>query len=405
MKMIVHEANGLQISQRRENGYINATQMCQASNRKWHEYWRLPSTQEYLTALAKDLGIDVILNKPKRENPSSALVLTFKGGNSQQGTWVHPEVAVDLAAWISVEFRILVNRWVREWMTTGQNPIPPQPTPTNAEISSLVEELENLIISIRSHGRTIHTGSHQPVDPILFKSLHTLSHNQLSVINTAIQQLELLKRIAEMNTAYGSPEQTINYLFGSPTSTQDKKPQATETRVVETNPEITESSKTAADDTETDKTKQLTNINVKIPSSQRQWLADTARQVRRNNTKPVAPSDRVYPQHLVSIAIALLQKSNIDIEAAHSIRMEQDEATANINIKINQQQQEWLTATAKTIRNSNQHPTCPHERIYPQHLIAIAVEQLQNANVRWHRVGNVNEIQQRLAKPCHLHLV
>ena len=184
-----------------------------------------------------------------------------------------------------------------------------------------------------------------------------------------------------------------------------QKAQATETRTVETKAEITEPSKSAADGTETDKTKQLTNINVKIPSSQRQWLANTARQVRRNNTKPVAPSDRVYPQHLVSIAIALLQKSNIDIEAAHSIRMEQDEATANINIKINHQQQEWLTATAKTIRNSNQHPTCPHERIYPQHLIAIAVEQLQNANVRWHKVGNVNEIQQRLAKPCHLHLV
>ena len=162
---------------------------------------------------------------------------------------------------------------------------------------------------------------------------------------------------------------------------------------------------TAADETEADKTKQLTNINIKIPSSQRQWLADTARQVRRNNTKPVAPSDRVYPQHLVSIAIEILQKSKIDIEAAHSVRLEQDEATASINIKISRQQQEWLTATAKTIRNNNQHPTCPHERIYPQHIIAIAVEQLQNANIRWHRLENVEQIQQRLAKPCDLHLV
>lgn len=223
----------------------------------------------------------------------------------------------------------------------------------------------------------------------------------------AIEQLELLKRIAEMNIDYGSaaPEQTINYLFGSPTPPQDKKSEATETRTVETNAEITESTKTAADESEADKTKQLTNINVKIPSSQRQWLADTARQVRRNNTKPVAPSDRVYPQHLVGIAIELLQKSKLDIEAAHSIRLEQDEATASINIKISRQQQEWLTTTAKTIRNNNQQPTCPHERIYPQHLIAIAVDELQNANIRWHWVGNVEEIQQRLAKPCHLHLV
>lgn len=397
MKIINHEVNGLQISQRIDDGYMNLTQMAQANGKLIADYLRLDTTKALLNKLSMVMGI-----------PISKLVQIRKGKPAHlQGTWGHPKVAIHCAIWCDTEFAVLVIDLIFEWMTTGQNPISSQSMGNPIDISSLVEELENLIISIRSHGRTIHTGSHQPVDPTLFKSLHTLSHNQLSVINAAIQQLELLKRIAEMNTDYGStsPEQTINYLFGSPTSTQDKKPQATETRVVETNPEITESSKSTADNTETEKTKQLTNINVKIPSSQRQWLADTARQVRRNNTKPVAPSDRVYPQHLVSIAIALLQKSNIDIEAAHSIRMEQDEATASINIKINQQQQEWLTATAKTIRNSNQHPTCPHERIYPQHLIAIAVEQLQNANVRWHRVGNVNEIQQRLAKPCHLHLV
>jgi hypothetical protein len=42
MKIIVHEANGLQIGQRWEDGYINATQMCQAHHKKWHEYLRLP---------------------------------------------------------------------------------------------------------------------------------------------------------------------------------------------------------------------------------------------------------------------------------------------------------------------------------------------------------------------------
>jgi hypothetical protein len=399
MKIIIHEANGLQIGQRRLDGYINLTKMAQANGKKLNDYLRLDITKAFLEELSIDTGIPVSkLTQIQRGKPAHL-----------QGTWGHPQVAINCAQWCSAKFAVLVSNWVVKWMVTGNNPIQPQPTSTEipTDLSAIVKELENLIISIRSHGRTIHTGSHQPVDPTLFKSLHTLSHNQLSVISATIQQLELLKRIAEMNTDYGSasPEQTINYLFGSPTSTQDKKPQATETRVVETNPEITESSKTAADETEADETKQLTNINVKIPISQRQWLADTARQVRRNNTKPVAPSDRVYPQHLVSIAIALLQKSNIDSSAAHSIRLEQDEATANINIKVSRQQQEWLTTTAKTIRNSNQNPTCPHERIYPQHLIAIAVEQLQNANVRWHKVGNVDEIQQRLAKPCHLHLV
>lgn len=388
MKIINHKVNGLQIGQRHVDGYINATQMCQANNKEWYQYWRLPSTQEYAKALAKDLGIDLIINNPNRNNYASALALTFRGGNSQQGTWVHPEVAVDLAAWISVDFRILVNRWVREWMTTGKNPIQPQPTSTEipADLTEIVKELENLIISIRSHGRTIHTGSHQPVDPILFKSLHTLSHNQLSVINAAIQHLELLKRIAEMNSEPTTPEETINYLFASLAPTANPEPKAQKTQTEET------------------KTKQLTNINIKIPSSQRQWLADTARMVRQNNTKPVPPAERVYPQHLVGIAIQLLQNTSIDIEAAHSIRLEQNEPLATINIKISRQQQQWLTDTAQTIRDNSQQPTTPNERIYPQHLISIAIELLQNAGINWQRVGNVADIEQGLKTAPYGHI-
>ncbi|MFM5959453.1 MAG: KilA-N domain-containing protein, partial [Dolichospermum sp.] len=56
MEIILHETNGLQIGQRRDDGYINATRMCQAHNKEWRYYWRLPSTQEYVNALAEDLG-------------------------------------------------------------------------------------------------------------------------------------------------------------------------------------------------------------------------------------------------------------------------------------------------------------------------------------------------------------
>ena len=199
MKIIVHEANGVQVSQRCLDGYINATQMCKANNKEWRYYWRSPNTKKYVQALSEDLGIDIIVNNPTCNNRTSALVLTFRGGNSQQGTWVHPEVAVDLAAWISVEFRILVNRWIREWMTTGQNPVAPTPNaPT--DLLAEINKLEKLIVSIRSQARTFHTGSHQPADDHLVKSLHTISHNQLSIINSAIQRLEKLKRVAEMNS-------------------------------------------------------------------------------------------------------------------------------------------------------------------------------------------------------------
>ena len=199
MKMIIHDVNGVQVSQRRQDGYINATQMCKANNKEWRYYWRLTNTKKYVKALAEDLGLDVIVNKPMCNNFTSALVLTFRGGNSQQDTWVHPEVAVDLAAWISIPFRIQVNRWIVQWMSTGLNPIAPAPnTPT--DLLTEINKLEKLIISIRSQARTFHTGSHQPADDHLVKSLHSISHNQLNVINSAIQRLQKLKRVAEMNS-------------------------------------------------------------------------------------------------------------------------------------------------------------------------------------------------------------
>ena len=197
MKILYHEANGLEISQRGVDGYINATQMCQAANKKWYEYWRLPSTQEYLNALATDLEIDVSVNNPKRDNYASALVMTFRGGNSQQGTWVHPEVAINLAAWISVEFRILVNRWVREWMSKGVNPVTPIVTQTDPEILAALEQLEQSMISVRSHTRVMHNCLHQPVDPLLLKSLHSICHNQLSAVNTTFGQMQMLRKFAD----------------------------------------------------------------------------------------------------------------------------------------------------------------------------------------------------------------
>lgn len=62
----------------------------------------------------------------------------------------------------------------------------------------------------------------------------------------------------------------------------------------------------------TSKGKDLVTVNIKITREQQDWLATTARQVRDNNITPVPPGERVYPQHLIGVAIELLQNSNID---------------------------------------------------------------------------------------------
>nr|WP_306469808.1 hypothetical protein [Oscillatoria laete-virens] len=63
----------------------------------------------------------------------------------------------------------------------------------------------------------------------------------------------------------------------------------------------------------------LTTVNIKIRKSQKHWLTEVASQVRENNKEAVAPADRVYPQHLIGVAIELLQASDVDWSQVRNI--------------------------------------------------------------------------------------
>lgn len=95
-------AQGAIVYQRPEDGYINATAMCQAAGKRWNDYSVLASTKPFLDALATETGI-----------PVSGLAQSHKGGDVRlQGTWVHPQVAINLAQWCSPEFAVKVSHEV-----------------------------------------------------------------------------------------------------------------------------------------------------------------------------------------------------------------------------------------------------------------------------------------------------
>ncbi|MGA1256944.1 MAG: KilA-N domain-containing protein, partial [Candidatus Nanopelagicaceae bacterium] len=101
MNIIKHDYQGSTISQDAD-GYVSLTDMAKASGKLVADYLRLNSTQNYLEALSIDMGI-----------PISALCKTFKGGNDKQGTWAHPEIAIDFAQWCNPQFRIWANRTLK----------------------------------------------------------------------------------------------------------------------------------------------------------------------------------------------------------------------------------------------------------------------------------------------------
>jgi hypothetical protein len=82
------------------------------------------------------------------------------------------------------------------------------------------------------------------------------------------------------------------------------------TEAVVTNTEVV--AKKVANKTKKVTQEKLVTVNIKIKRSQQEWLADTAQSVRSNNTEPVSPSDRVFPQHLIGVAIELLKNTDVD---------------------------------------------------------------------------------------------
>ena len=51
-QMIARSFNGVTIQQRTTDSYMNATAMCQACGKRWNNYARNETTEEYLAELA-----------------------------------------------------------------------------------------------------------------------------------------------------------------------------------------------------------------------------------------------------------------------------------------------------------------------------------------------------------------
>ena len=103
---IEHQVDGEVIAQRPRDGYINATALCKNAGKLLANYLQNKSTKEFLGELSRSIGI-----------PIDLIIQTINTGpNHGRGTWVHPQVAINLGQWASPEFAVRVSKWVFDWM-------------------------------------------------------------------------------------------------------------------------------------------------------------------------------------------------------------------------------------------------------------------------------------------------
>lgn len=108
-KLIMEDGNIFNIPMRAD-GYIHATKFCQSVGKRLDKWKDCPDTKHLIEYFHKTSGL--AMNK----------IIEVCRGNTRkhdQGTWIHPDLGVQLAQWCSPIFSIQVSQWIRELMITG----------------------------------------------------------------------------------------------------------------------------------------------------------------------------------------------------------------------------------------------------------------------------------------------
>lgn len=100
------------VIQRREDGFINLTQMCQANGKRLDVWRKAKGTNAYIEALQANYHHLVVVE-------------TVEG--SSGGTWGHPSLAINLARWISPGFAVWCDAHIFNLMETGQTSLAVDP--------------------------------------------------------------------------------------------------------------------------------------------------------------------------------------------------------------------------------------------------------------------------------------
>lgn len=123
------------IESRVSDYFVNATQLCNISGKRFNDWYTLDSTKKLIKTLENYLRIEqksktdisVLQKSIKIQNTSinqevEIKVIDIKKGNSikyKAGSWIHPDLVVPFATWACPEISIKVSRWIQELVTTG----------------------------------------------------------------------------------------------------------------------------------------------------------------------------------------------------------------------------------------------------------------------------------------------
>ncbi|MGF1537170.1 MAG: hypothetical protein ACFB4J_11900 [Elainellaceae cyanobacterium] len=114
--------------------------------------------------------------------------------------------------------------------------------------------------------------------------------------------------------------------------------------------------------------------------------------------------DKKPVQHAATESVSTAESAAAEPSLTPSLLPEQDDLMEGgwkakqvaVNVKILKHQQDWLRDTAQSIRDNNDMAVPACDRVYPQHLIQVAIDMLKAANVDWTEIRNAEELRGQL---------
>jgi hypothetical protein len=152
-----------------QNGYINATKMCQDEGKRFKDWLKNKSSIELINKLAFRLALKI----------TDILIMVKDGDNEYRGTYVHRKLITHFASWISADTALKVSDIVEEYIKREQKKIIDEQAIENM---SLKEMLQKSIENSRKDNAELKLSISNLTDEISKLSLdNQITHEKLDI--------------------------------------------------------------------------------------------------------------------------------------------------------------------------------------------------------------------------------
>lgn len=106
----------------RKGAYCNLNDIAAATGKRLDNWMRLKSTKEYIEAFNNDRSYNGMAPFKTIVGRQLGSTLTSEGTieGGKQGTWAHPDIAIEFARWCSPAFGLWCNRQIRHLLEYGE---------------------------------------------------------------------------------------------------------------------------------------------------------------------------------------------------------------------------------------------------------------------------------------------